>query len=195
MARTLPETKRFAAVAMLARDVPVMEIARQLGVTRATVYNWSQTDEAQAHIATIRAGVREATKHLAIADKVRRIRYAQEMRDGIDAVIAERREMARTGQRALPGEATGHVAVKETVTAMGAMVREAVFDAALHAEARKWNDYVAKELGDIETGVNVRHSGRINHVVRRPNLDALSDDELELLMPLAEKVARGEVNR
>lgn len=193
MPRTLPHTKHLDAAAMLARDVPVAEIARQLGAPRQTIYNWSQTEEAQAHIAAVKAGVREATKHLAIADKVRRIRQAQAMLDGILAVIAERREAAKLASNPLPGEATGHVAVKTETLSNLVTKREAAFDASLHAEARKWLEYVAKETGDLDATVNVKHGGRINHVISRPNLDVLTDDELESLLPLAEKVAAGEV--
>lgn len=178
---------------MLARDVPLTEVARQLGVTRPTIYNWAQTEEAKAHIAAVKAGVQEATKHLAIADKVRRIRQAQAMLDGILAVIAERREAARSASTPLPGEATGHVAVKTETLSTLVTKREAAFDASLHAEARKWLEYVAKEKGELDAALNVKHSGRVDHVVSRPNLDSLTDDELESLLPLAEKVAAGEV--
>lgn len=195
MPRTLPHTKHLDAAAMLARDVPVAEIARQLGAPRQTIYNWSKTDEAQAHIAAVKAGVREATKHLAIADKVRRIRHAQTMLDGILAVIESRREAGERSRDPLPGEETGHVAVKTETLSNLVTKREAAFDASLHAEARKWLEYVAKEKGEFDATLNVKHGGRIDHVVSRPNLDTLTDDELESLLPLAEKVAAGEVAR
>lgn len=179
---------------MLARDVPVAEVARQLGVTRRTVQTWAKTEECQAHITAIKTSVREATKHLAVADKVRRIAYAQEMRDGIDALIAARREAGMTGKQPMTGEATGHVAVKD-VEIKGVRTREAAFDAALHAEARKWNEYAAKELGEFDAGLNVKHSGRVDHIISRMDLGALTDDELESLLPLAEKVAAGELDR
>lgn len=195
MPRTMPQTMHLEAAAMLARDVPIVEIARQLGVSRVTVYNWSQTDEAQAHIADIKAGVRKATKHLAIADKVRRIRYAQAMRDGIDALLQARRKAGEAASYPMPGEETGQVAIKDITTATGARIKEAAFDAALHNEARKWNEYAAKELGEFDASLNVKHSGRVDHIISRMDLGALSDEELESLLPLAEKVAAGEVDR
>ncbi|MCA9878433.1 MAG: hypothetical protein KC442_11645 [Thermomicrobiales bacterium] len=192
MPRALPVSKTLEVAAMLARDVSVNEIARQAGVTPRTILNWSKTDEAQAHIAAIRASVRDATRHLAVADKVRRINHAQEMLDGVMAVIAARRAAGAAEAMALPGEETGHVAVKTESVGGRVTKREAAFDASLHAEARKWLEYAARELSDIETGVNVRHSGRVDHVVRRPDLSALTDGELEKLAELAEKVAAGE---
>lgn len=180
---------------MLARDVPVAEIARQLGVNRRTILNWSRTEEAQAHIASIKTSVREATKHLAIADKVRRIEYAQRMRDGVDALRLARREKHWSGH--IVGAETGEVAVKVTEIDLpgGAIktVYESSFDAALHAEARKWNEYAAKELGELDANLNVKHSGRVDHVVRRPDLSALTDEDLEHLASLADKIAVGEV--
>lgn len=194
MTRNLPISRPLEAAAMLARDVPVGEVARQMGVTRRTVQTWAKTEECQAHIASIKTSVREATKHLAVADQVRRINYAQEMRDGIDAVIAARREAGLSQSKPMPGEGTGHVAIKD-VEIKGVRTREAAFDAALHAEARKWNEYVAKELGEFSTGLNVKHSGRVDHVISRMDLGALTDEELESLLPLAEKVAAGELER
>lgn len=195
MPKALPESAHLDAAAMLARDVPVKEIARQLSITPRTVLNWSKTEEAQNHIVAIKASVREATKHLAIADKVRRVVYAQQMRDGIDALIAARKDAG--ARQHVVGAETGQVAVKTTITEVRDRTTEtyeAAFDATLHAEARKWNEYAAKELDDLETGINVRHSGRVDHVIRRLDLSALSDEELESLLPLAEKVAAGEVS-
>ena len=194
MPRNLPNSRHLEAAAMLARDVPVAEVARQMGVTRHTIHVWAKTDECQAHITAIKTSVREATRHLAVADKVRRIAYAQEMRDGIDALIAARRAAGLSQREPMPGEDTGHVAIKD-VEIKGVRTREAAFDAALHAEARKWNEYAAKELGEFDAGLNVKHSGRVDHVISRMDLGALTDDELESLLPLAEKVAAGELER
>ena len=193
-ATTLKHGKHLEAAAMLARDVPVAEIARQLCVTPRTILNWSKTDEAQAHIADIRESVRAATKRLAVADKVRRIIEAQEMYDGAKAVIASRREAGHAATNPLPGEATGHVAVKITEVTTDnrgiertTVTREAAFDASIHAEARKWLEYAARELGDIEASVSVKHSGSVDHVVRRPNLSNLTDEQVEALAAIREQ--------
>jgi transposase-like protein len=195
MAQTLPNTLHLDAAAMLARDVPVTEVARQFGVSRRTIQTWAKTAEAQAQIAAVKSSVREATKHLAVADKVRRIQNAQRMLDGVLAVIEARRLAGLAATNPLPGETTGHVAVKTETLSNFVTKREAAFDASLHAAALKWQEYVAKELGEFETGVTVRHSGRVDHVISRPDLSVLSDEELESLLPLAEKVAAGEVDR
>ncbi len=178
---------------MLARDVPVGEVARQLDVTPRTILNWSKTADAQDHIAAIKAGVREATKALSVADKVRRIQHAQTMFDGAMAVIESRRRAGVLTRNSLPGEETGHVAVKTETLGNAVVKREAAFDASIHAEARKWLEYAAKELGDIETGISVKHSGRVDHVVQRRDLSALTDDELDALTELAAKIETGAV--
>ncbi len=193
MTRTLPYNMRLDAAAMLAREVPVVEIARQFSISRMTVYNWSRTDEAQEHIAAIRQSVREATKSLAVADKVRRISYAQAMFDGAMAVIESRRQAGVIATDALPGEATGHVAIKTETLGNGVTKREAAFDAAIHAEARKWLEYAAKELDDITSAVNVRHSGRVDHVVSRLDLSNLTDEQLESLAAIREQAIAEEV--
>lgn len=192
MPRTLPNSRHLEAAAMLARDVPVTEVARQMGVTRHTIQVWSKTDECQAHITAIKTSVREATKHLSVADKVRRLVHAQSAVDGIDSLIEARREAGAASKQPMPGEATGHVAVKD-VEIKGVRTREAAFDAALHNEKRKWLEYAAKELGEFDAGLNVKHSGRVDHIVSRMDLGALTDEELESLLPLAEKVAAGEL--
>lgn len=199
MVRRLRITSVLHAAAMLAEGVPMPEIARQLGVTDRTILSWSKTEEAQAHIAAINASVAEATKGLAVANKVRRIVQAQEMVDGIDAVIAARRKAGASGRKRLldpdpvPGEETGHVAVKE-IEIKGVRTREAAFDAALHNERRKWLEYVAKEKGELDTRLNVKHSGRVDHVVQRRDLSGLTDEELDHLTELAQKIEAGAVD-
>lgn len=192
MPRNLPHSRHLEAAAMLARDVPVAEVARQMGVTRHTIQVWAKTEECQAHIAAIKTSVREATKHLSVADKVRRLVHAQEMVDGIESLIAARRAAGEASKQPMPGEATGHVAIKD-VEIKGVRTREAAFDAALHNEKRKWLEYAAKELGEFDAGLNVKHSGRVDHIISRMDLGALTDEELESLLPLAEKVAAGEL--
>jgi RNA 3'-terminal phosphate cyclase len=197
MARKLPMTSVLDAAAMLAREVPATEVARQMNVTDRTIRTWAKTEEAQARIAEIQKGAAEATKRLAIADKVRRINYAQQMRDGIDALIAARSE--KHWSEFIAGAETGQVAVKVTEITLPSGVEkttyEAAFDASLHDQARKWNEAVARELGQIDANLNVKHSGRVDHVISRPNLSALTDEELESLLPLAEKIAAGGVER
>ena len=192
MPRTLPITLHLDAAAMLARDVSVSEVARQMGVSRRTIQTWAKTPECQQHIAAIKAGVREATKHLAIADKVRRVRYAQDMLDGTQAVIHERREAAKSSASPLPGESTGHVAVKTETLSNLVTKREAAFDASIHAEARKWLEYAAKELGDVESGITVRHSGRVDHRHSTlPDFSALTLEEQFQLDQMLAKVTEG----
>ncbi len=84
-------------------------------------------------------------------------------------------------------EATGHIAVKTETLGNGVTKREAAFDASIHAEVRKWLEYAAKELDDITSAVNVRYSGRVDHVVRRLDLSNLTDEQLESLAAIREQ--------
>ncbi len=196
MTRRLPITEHLDAAAMLARDVPVAEVARQKGVTRRTIQTWAKTDEAQAHIAAVKAGVREATKALSVADKVRRIQHAQTMFDGVMAVIESRRRAGVLARNPFPGEETGHVAVKTETLGNAVVKREAAFDASIHAEARKWLEYAAKELGDVEVAVNVKHGGRIDHRHEHRHYDfsMFTPEEQGQIFELADKREAGLVS-
>ncbi len=198
MSRTLIPTRVFQAAAMLAEGVDVTEVARQFGVSRKTVYEWSKTPEAQAVIAEITASVRAGVKHLAIANKVRRLHMAQEMVDGIDGVIADRKDAAT--ERAagkwdapMPGERTGHVAVKVGYSPGGQPIKEASFDGALHTAKARWLEYAAKELGDIETRVGVKHSGTVSHdhAHRVYDFSAFTPEEQDTIADLARKYRTG----
>jgi IS30 family transposase len=90
MAQTLPNTSHLAAAAMIARDVPIREIARQIRRFTRTIYTWAKTKEAQERIAAVKAGVSEATKHLAIADKARRIETLDTLHSKLLTVVDER---------------------------------------------------------------------------------------------------------
>lgn len=193
MPRTPPITNHFEAAALLADDVPVTEVARQLGVSRKTIYTWSESDEFRALVAEIRADVRAAVKHLAVANKTRRLHLAQEMVDGLLAVVADRKRDGRAAKQPMPGQRSGHVVVKETYAANGLPQKEAAFDAAIHSSLVKWLEYAAKELGEADAKVDVRHSGRVSHThhERTQDLSMLSDDELDRLAELAAKVEAG----
>jgi len=73
------------------------------------------------------------------------------------------------------------------------LIEEFALDTAMMRELDTLEKDIAQECGQLQTSVSVRHSGRVDHVVQRPNLSALSDDELEHLTALAERVAAGEV--
>lgn len=178
---------------MYARDVPLEEIARQCGVPVTTVSNWVYSPEGKDHVERIRIGVAEATKELAVSDKSRRIRMAQVEADRILELIQERRTAAAGASDPLPGELSGLVAVKETTTTIGSgnnirttTVREGKYDAAVHEQLRRLLEYVAREKGELDIGLNVKHSGRVDHVVRRQDLDRLSDEQLEQLTVMSE---------
>jgi transposase-like protein len=157
MSQTLPNTSHLAAAAMIARDVPIREIARQFGVTPRTIYTWAKTKEAQERIAAVKAGVSEATKHLAIADKARRIETLDTLHSKLLTVVDER-AVDMTGEVA--GGGTGLMA--RQVKQMGrSTVTEYVVDSGVVREIRGLEEQAAKELGDwieksaIDGGIDV----------------------------------------
>lgn len=198
MPRTLPLTSHVKAAALLAEDVPVTEVARRFGVTRTTLYEWARTEEALATIAAIKADVREGVKHLPIANLTHRVHVAQELLDGVLSVISDRaaagKQKAATGwDAAMPGERTGHVAVKQIGVGRQA-VREAAFDGATIAAAVKLMEYVEKATGSAPAEkVDVRLSGRVRHEIddRRYDNSSLSLREQFDLDQLLAKVQDG----
>ena len=195
MPRKLPITSVVKAAALLAEDVPTAEVARRFGVSERTIYDWSRSDEGRETIAAIKANVREGVKHLPIANLTHRVHVAQDLLDGVLGVVAERaaagKKKADTGwDAAMTGERTGHVAVKQIGVGRSA-VREGAFDGATIAAAVKLMEYVERATGQEQAAiVNVRHSGTVRHVAR--DYSRLSDDELDSLIALAEKVDAGE---
>lgn len=179
------------AAAMLARDVPIGEIASQLGVGYQTIRRWERTEAGQHQIAMIRKSVNEGTKHLAVADKVRRIVMAQLEVDRLMELIDIR---AHNPHPDVPESSTGIVAVKVTTKSFskGDMhtditTVESKYDAALHQQLRYWMEYVAKEKGELETEVKLTHGGSVEQVISRPDLNNLTPEELEDLARIGQK--------
>lgn len=73
------------------------------------------------------------------------------------------------------------------------LIEEFALDTAMMRELDTLEKDIAQECGQLQTSVSVRHSGRVDHVVQRPDLSALSDEELEQLTALAERITTGEV--
>jgi transposase-like protein len=181
----------FKAAAMRAEGTTVVEIARQLNVHSQTVFKWLATPLAKEMIERIQGSVNEATRDLAIANKKNRIDMAQREADRLLELIASR--AAQSG--VVAGDETGVVAVKQTtiqtVTRGGALttttIVEGKYEAAIHEQLRKLLEYVAREKGELDASVNVKHQGRVDHVHRRPNLDALNEEELVALAAIADR--------
>lgn len=181
---------------MFARGMTLSEVSEQVDTPTGTLRRWTDDLQFREIITRIRESTKEATRTIAVADKVQRIIYAQRMIEGIDAVIESRAEAGQKSTDPVPGEATGHIAVRIRTTTTGSgpnsrtvTEKEGYFDASLHNERRRWMEYVSKELGEME--VNVNHKGTIVHV-QKPNYNNLSDAELENLAAMAEKLMADE---
>lgn len=174
MAQTLPNTSHLAAASMIARDVPIREIARQFGVSTRTIYTWAKTKEAQQRIADVKAGISEATKHLAIADKARRVETLDALHSKLLTVVDERAadmagEVAGGGTGTLVRQAKQIGAGRNAQT-----ITEYAVDNGLIREIRGLEEQAAKELGDwvekSEIGGGLDMTSRVELVGINPDL-------------------------
>lgn len=66
-------------------------------------------------------------------------------------------------------------------------VEEFALDATMLREFTTLEKEIAQELGERESGVNIRLSGRVDHVISRPDLSRLTDQQIESLLAIREQ--------
>ena len=195
MSPTLQEAKRRHAVVLASKEVPQREIGKQLGVSQTQISRWLSDPESKRLLARIRERADDAVVDQAVADKVRRILKAQEMVDGIEELLASRRAAgsATPPSDRLPGEETGQLSIRRKTTTQttraGTTViveLEGAFDAQIHIQLRSWQEYVAKELHQLQQTTRVLHSGTIRNT--HFNIGDLSEDELVKLEEIRRRV-------
>ena len=199
------EAARRHAVVLYSKEISQKEIAKRLGVSQSIISRWLAEPESRSLLARIREEAREAVADMAVADKIRRILDAQTMIDGIDALLESRIKagIQTPPHDRLPGEETGQLAIKRKTTTItqgsGANARttvivelEGAFDASVHQQRRQWQEYVAKELNELQQTTRVLHSGRVDGTIKKLNVGGLTDEELERLEEIRERaVAEG----
>lgn len=187
--------KRRAAAALADGRRPAADIAAEAGVSDRMLRKWATHPDFAAHVAAIRADAGAAIAGRAIADKAGRLTVLAALHDRLLEVFAARAAAAtgKAGSDTTPaaGEATGLVAVKETIVGRN-LVREAAIDTAALRELRAIQEQAARELGQWEATVAVKHSGVVRHAHTHA-LSRLSDAELDQLAALAAKIEAGEV--
>lgn len=120
----------------------------------------------------------------------RRNRYVGQLAARESATEAARRIFGGD----VPAEAaTGLLVEKETVNNAGIRTVEWSVDVGLLKQLQSFHEQAAKEMGQRETRIGVRHTGRVDHVHRTVDLSALDDDELDRLAELTAKIEAGEV--
>ena len=110
-------------------------------------------------------------------------------------VIEARAAEAERDPGAPAAARSGLLARREVPTRDGEIVEWAV-DVGLLKEMRETEKQMAAEMGEgLAQKVDVSLRGRVTQTVRRANLSMLSDDELDRLIELSEKVEAGQVAR
>lgn len=144
----------------------------------------------QARIAEWREEVRTA----GIADQSQRLAILEDIAQRLALIIQERGEEM---DGSTPGGSSGFLVRQLKISGSGedrTATVEYVLDAALIRELRATLDQMAKEMGQAPT-TRIHIGGTVRHDHRHWNVTDLSDTEIEALLPLAERVAAGDVER
>lgn len=201
--KTLPKTShnsgwgwtasRYRAAAQIADGtLTLSQIAKQAGITRRQLTTWRNQPEFIALVNAISGDAFEAIRDEVVSSKAGRLRILVDLHNKLLAVI-EARMAAHADERPwAAGESTGLVVTKESWGNTDS--REAQVDIGLVKQIQSLHEQIVKEQRDWDTSVNVRHSGRIDHVHRNPDLKALSDDEIDRLEELAQRAHAGAVD-
>src|SRR5690606_12421430 len=115
------------------------------------------------------------------------LRILVDLHNKLWAIIEARAERYAEEREWAAGESTGLIVTKETWGKTNS--QEAVADIAIVKQIQSLQEQIVKELRDWDTSVNIKHSGRVDHVHRVPEgLRTLTDDELDKLEELAERI-------
>lgn len=168
------------------------EIAAIAGITDRQLRTWKKHPPFAALVAAITGSVAVAFQDEAVASKAGRIRILIDMHNKLLAVIEERAERYAEERSWAPGESTGLIVTKESIGM--SISKEASIDTGLLKSMLDIQERISKELSQWDYGrVDVKHSGRVDHVVRIPqHLHNLSDDELAALERIALKAQDAE---
>jgi len=193
VSRITVDARKYRAASQLADGtIPDREIAQIAGVTQRQLDRWKKDPTFASLVQGLIGEASEAIRHEAVATKAGRIRVLADLHNKILQVIEARSYAQESERQWAPGEHTGLIATKETI-GLESISREAAVDVATLKELRSIQEQIAKELGQWDTSVNVRHSGRIDHVHRIPDgLRNLSNDELDALERIALKATSSE---
>lgn len=204
--------RRRAAVRLADGRMTDDEIAAEAGISDRQFQRWKKLPQFAARVSSIMERQGAAIEDIAIADKRQRMIVLQDLFERQYGIIVERAVkgqmqadeqdarphlggdiLNRVGkERYHPGARYGLVASQ--VKQIGTMLaEEAAADTGLVKSILATMEQAAKESGQWETKIGVNHSGRVTHDHRHFDLSNLTDDELNQLEQLAEKVELGMV--
>lgn len=165
------------------------EIAHEAGISDRQLRTWKKHPPFASLVAAIAGEVGDAFRNEAVATKAGRLRILIDMHNKLLAVIEARAGVAQAqAPRAwAAGEETGVIVTKETWGKTNS--HEAAVDNATLKSMLDIQDRIARELGQREDAINVKHSGRVDVVHRPAAVKQLTDAELDELTELAHRVA------
>lgn len=182
---------KYRAAAQLADGLLTdRDIARQAGINRRQLTRWKHEPAFAVLVAAITGEAATAVKGEAVASKAGRLRILVDLHNKLLTVIEARAAAGQQERDWAAGEATGLIVTEETWGKVES--RKAAVDTATLKELRSLQEQIARELGQWETSISVKHSGRVDHVHRVNRYESLTDDELDQLEQLAHKLARDE---
>lgn len=195
--------RKYRAASQVADGVITdAQIATGAGIDRRQLARWKKEPSFAALVQGLIGEAADAIKHEAVATKAGRLRILTDLHNKLLQVIEARAsaatrmqereglggDMLRTPRDVwAAGETTGIIVTKETWGKTNS--QEAAVDTALIKQILDLQERIAKELGQWDYGrVDVKHSGRVDHVIRVPQgMRNLSDDELDALEAIALK--------
>lgn len=180
---------RYRAAAQVADGILTHRaIAKQAGVSSRQLTTWKQHPAFAALVNAITTDAASSIRDEVVATKAGRLRVLVDLHNDLLAIKEARARVAaeRAQQRDwAAGEETGLVVTKETWGKV--MAQEATADLALVKQIQSLHEQIVKEQRNWDTSVTVKHSGRVDHVIRNPDLKALSDEELDALERIAQR--------
>ncbi len=174
--------KRHQAALLVAEDdLSDMDIAEAVGIGRTTLSRWKTDPEFNALVGDQVGQLNGAMLKLTIAKKRKRLEVLDALHDRANQVIAHRAERHATeledGETPVsatkrifgdvtPAEAaTGLLVKQETVNNSGMKTVNWSVDTGLMKEIRALQEQAAKELGQWEENVNLKHGGMVRTIV------------------------------
>ena len=176
--------KEYAAVLLADDELPDWSIAEKVGVTRQTLHNWKHKPEFAALVGDNVGRIQAGMLKLAIAKKHQRVKALDDLHAKSFAVITARalRYQAKLGTddpealaalaaKAMFGEnvpaeaATGLLVEQESVNNSGMKTVNWSVDTGLMKEIRALQEQAAKELGQWEENVNLKHGGMVRTII------------------------------
>ncbi|MGI8484481.1 MAG: hypothetical protein ACR2OU_09460 [Thermomicrobiales bacterium] len=159
------------------------EISAIAGISDRQLRTWKKHPPFAALVSGVNGTVADAFKEDVVASKAGRLRILIDTHNKLLAIIEARALQHWEEREWAAGESTGLIVTKVTVGMSTS--KEASLDTGLIKAMLDVQERIARELGQLDTSINVKHSGCVDHVHRVSQHNALTDQELEQLERIA----------